>query len=124
MGALRHIARDQGCPKAKIDVLDRWSLVGYIERHGKNEYEDLFRLKKRNQQELNQDFQNQVNQLFREQCERLSQTTPEQFISSIKVDLNTSFPLGDLEKQALNNPTLLPLDSQLSAMDLGGAKNG
>ena len=124
MGELRHIARDQGCPKAEIDVLDRWSLVGYIERHGKNEYEDLFRLKKRNQQELNQDFQNQVNQLFREQCERLSQTTPEQFISSIKVDLNTSFPLGDLEKQALNSPTLLPLDSQPSAMDLGGAKNG
>ena len=49
MGYLHHIARDQGCPKAEIDVLDRWSLVGYIERHGKNEYEDLFRLKKRNQ---------------------------------------------------------------------------
>ena len=112
MGYLHHIARDQGCPKAEIDVLDRWSLVGYIERHGKNEYEDLFRLKKRNhQKELNQDFQNQVNQLIREQCERLSQTTQEQFISSIKVDLNTVFPLGDLEKQALNNPTLLSLDS-------------
>ena len=112
MGYLHHIARDQGCPKAEIDVLDRWSLVGYIERHGKNENEVLFRLKKRNhQKELNQDFQNQVNQLIREQCERLSQTTPEQFISSIKVDLNTVFPLGDLEKQALNNPTLLSLDS-------------
>ena len=30
MGELRHIARDQGCPKAEIDVLDRWSLVRYI----------------------------------------------------------------------------------------------
>ena len=50
MGELRHIARDQGCPKADIDVLDRWSLVRYIERHGKNEYENIFRLKKRNQQ--------------------------------------------------------------------------
>lgn len=49
---------------------------------------------------------------------------PEQFISSIKVDLNTSFPLGDLEKQVLNNPTLLPLDSQPSVMDLEEAKNG
>ena len=49
MGALRHIARDQGCPKADIDVLDRWSLVGYIERHGKNECEDIFRVKKRTQ---------------------------------------------------------------------------
>ena len=49
MGELRHIARDQGCPKADIDVLDRWSLVRYIERHGKNEYEDLFRLKIHNQ---------------------------------------------------------------------------
>ena len=65
-----------------------------------------------------------MNQLFREQCERLSQTTPEQFISSIKVDLNTSFPLGDLEKQALNSPMLLSLDSQPSVMDLGGAKSG
>ena len=67
---------------------------------------------------------NQVNQLFRKQCERLSQTTPELFISSIQVDLNTSFPLGDEEKQALNSPTLLPLDSQPSAMDLRVAKNG
>ena len=124
MGELRYIARDLGFLKAEIDVLDRWSLVGYIEWHGKNEYEDLFRLKKRNQQELNQDFQNQVNQLFREQCEQLSQTTPEQFILSIKLDLYTSFLLGDLERQTLNSPTLLPLDSQLSAMDLGGAKNG
>ena len=41
-----------------------------------------------------------------------------------KVDLNTSFPLGDLEKQALSSLTLLSLDSQPSAMDLGGAKNG
>ena len=49
MGELRHIARDLGCPKVEIDVLDRWSLVGYIEWHGKNEYEDLFSLKKRNQ---------------------------------------------------------------------------
>ena len=124
MGELHQIARNLGYPKAKIDVLDRWSLVGHVERHEKNEYEDLFRLKKHNHQEVNQEFQNQGNQLFREQCERLSQTTPEQFISSIKVDLNTSFPLGDLEKQALNSPTLLPLDSQPSAMDLGGAKNG
>ena len=125
MGEVRHIARDLGCPKAEIDVWHRWSLVGYIERHGKNEYEDLIRLKKRNnEQELNQDFQNQVNQLFREQCERLIQTTLEQFISSIKVDLNISFPLGDLEKQALNSPTLLPLDSQPSAMDFGAAKSG
>ena len=30
MGELRHIARDQGCPKAEIDVLDRWSFVRYI----------------------------------------------------------------------------------------------
>ena len=73
---------------------------------------------------MNQEFQNQGNQLFRKQCERLSQTTPEQFISFIQVNLNTLFPLGDLEKQALNSPTLLPLDSQPSAMDLGGAKNG
>ena len=49
MGELRHIARDLGSLKAEIDMLDRWSLVGYIEWHGKNEYEDLFRLKKRNQ---------------------------------------------------------------------------
>ena len=49
---------------------------------------------------------------------------PEQFISSIKVDLNTSFPLGDLEKQVLNSPTLLPLDSQPSVMDLVEAKSG
>ena len=49
MGELRHIVRDLGCPKVEIDVLDRWSLVGYIERHGKNEYENLFCLKKRNQ---------------------------------------------------------------------------
>ena len=34
-----HRAKQQG-----LDVV-----VGYIERHGKNEYEDLFRLKKRNQ---------------------------------------------------------------------------
>ena len=65
-----------------------------------------------------------MNQLFCEQCERLSQTTPEQFISSIKVDLNTVFPLGDLEKQLLNSPTLLPLDGQPSAMDLGAVKSG
>ena len=49
MGELRHIARDLGCPKVEIDVLDRWSLVGYIERHGKIEYVDVLRLKKRNQ---------------------------------------------------------------------------
>ena len=45
MGELHQIVRNLGYPKAKIDVLDRWSLVGYVERHGKNEYEDLFRLK-------------------------------------------------------------------------------
>ena len=49
MGELRRIAHDLGYLKAEIDVLDRWSLVGYIEQHGKNEYEDLLRLKKRNQ---------------------------------------------------------------------------
>ena len=124
MGELRHIAHDLGCSKAKIDVLDRWSLVGYVERHGKNEYEDLFRLKRYNHQEVNQEYQNQGNQLFRKQCERLSQTTPEQFISFIQVDLNTLFPLGDLEKQALNSPTLLSLNSQPSEKDLGKAKNG
>ena len=125
MGELRQIARDLGCPKQEIDTLERWSLVNYIERHGKNEYEDLFRLKKRNQQELNQDFQNQVNQLFREQCERLSQTTPEQFFSSIKVDLSVSFPLADLDKQALDSPSaLLPFGSQHPTMDLGGPKSG
>ena len=97
MGELHQIVRNLDCQKAKIDVLDRWSLVGYVERHGKNEYEDLFRLKKHNHQEVNQEFQNQGNQLFREQCERLSQLTPEQFILFIQVDLNTSFSLGDLE---------------------------
>ena len=49
MGELHHIALYLGCPKAEIDVLDRWSLVGYIERHGKNENDYLFCLKKRNQ---------------------------------------------------------------------------
>ena len=125
MGELRQIARDLGCSKAEIDTLDRWPLVNYIERHGKNEYEDLYRPKKRNQQELNQDFQIQVNQLFREQCERLSQTTQEQFISTIKVDLSTSFPIPDLDKQILDSPSsLLPFGSQPPSMDLEGSKSG
>ena len=33
MGELHHIARDLGRSKAEIDVIYRWSLVGYIERH-------------------------------------------------------------------------------------------
>ena len=112
MGYLHHIARDQGCPKAEIDVLDRWSLVGYIERHGKNEYENLFRLKKCNQPARAEPGLSEPSEPIDPRAvERLSQTTQEQFISSIKVDLNTVFPLGDLEKQALNNPTLLSLDS-------------
>ena len=73
---------------------------------------------------MNQEYQNQGSQLFRKQCEGLSQTTPEQFISFIQVNLNTLFPLGDLEKQALNSPTLLSLNSQPSEKDLGKAKNG
>lgn len=60
-----------GFPKEQLANTSRWHFVRYISQNAINSSTEYYRDKKRNQQELNVGFQNQVNELFYEQIERL-----------------------------------------------------
>lgn len=60
-----------GFPREDVPKTPRWDLVSYISKNAISSNQEYYRDKKRNQQELNAGFQNQVNMLFYEQIERL-----------------------------------------------------
>lgn len=108
MEELRTIAKEIGLPEDDIKSYTRWELVQYISRNARDNYKDLYRQKKKNQQELNQEFQKQANFLFNEQCERLSRVTQKPKLS---IEIANIFDTRGGNSQILKNLDQMPVES-------------
>lgn len=76
MTDLKKLVAELGMPRDQIDSTSRWDLVKYIANNSYDRHDEYYRDKKHNQQELNMEFQKQVDMLFREQTLRLQNTSP------------------------------------------------
>lgn len=105
---------DLGFPREDVSKTSRWKLVHYISQNAINSNQEYYRDKKRNQQELNAGFQNQVNMLFYEQIERLQHAPVPKQTQLVYANIfsEPSVPVYDIE------PLKSPDEVQLIANNL------
>lgn len=105
---------DLGFPREDVTKTSRWKLVHYISQNAINSNQEYYRDKKRNQQELNAGFQNQVNMLFYEQIERLQHAPVPKQTQLVYANIfsEPSVPVYDIE------PLKSPDEVQLIANNL------